>query len=374
MDEAKFSSPILYQSRHGSFTLYDIPASISLGEFGSDAQSRHVKSIAALEIPYRVPEGKPEAAVTSVDAQLLEAAERGLTDIAAHFGGPWCLKRYSCSDEHDTQFLDEYKELINNLTAMANFGPQDTIHLSEDTNLSLAEIYNTCIRNTSSHLVKLTLIENGRVYLIPEHSTFILGPISLTRETLLLAVPGLLPKSAPYFDFVVIDPPWPNRSAIRKAAYNTDQAIRKLLRQLPIRQILAINGLLGIWVTNKDAYRNMLGEIFRYWGVKIEAEWIWIKTTTGGEPVTNIQSSWRKPWEVLFLARRSQSSQMEVTRRVIAAVPDLHSRKPNLRVLIEPLLPQPCNALEIFARNLTPGWWAWGDEAIKYNDAECWAN
>ena len=29
-------------------------------------------------------------------------------------------------------------------------------------------------------------------------------------------------------------------------------------------------------------------------------------------------------------------------------------------------------ALEIFARNLTSGWWAWGNEVLKFQSDECW--
>jgi N6-adenosine-specific RNA methylase IME4 len=57
-----------------------------------------------------------------------------------------------------------------------------------------------------------------------------------------------------------------------------------------------------------------------------------------------------------------------VVRRVVAAVPDLHSRKPCLKELFELLhMPADYQAVEIFARNLTAGWHSWGDEAILFN-------
>jgi N6-adenosine-specific RNA methylase IME4 len=40
-----------------------------------------------------------------------------------------------------------------------------------------------------------------------------------------------------------------------------------------------------------------------------------------------------------------------------------------LKELIGPMMPDPKNyrALEVFARNMTSGWSAWGDEAMKFN-------
>jgi len=56
-----------------------------------------------------------------------------------------------------------------------------------------------------------------------------------------------------------------------------------------------------------------------------------------------------------------------IPSKVVLAVPDVHSRKPCIKELIEPYLPTSYSACEIFGRNLTEGWHTIGDEAIKYN-------
>ena len=116
----------------------------------------------------------------------------------------------------------------------------------------------------------------------------------------------------------------------------------------------------------------------------MEEEWVWLKVTSNGEPVTELDGLWRKPYEVLLVGRKRLGDETgrkngagegrEVKRRLLVAVPDLHSRKPNLRELIEPMMPDPrgCRALEVFARILTARWWAWGDECLKYNWTEFW--
>jgi len=63
----------------------------------------------------------------------------------------------------------------------------------------------------------------------------------------------------------------------------------------------------------------------------------------------------------------------DVKRRVLVGVPDLHSRKPNLKSIFEQVMKkEKYEALEVFARNLTAGWWGWGDEVLKFQSEEYW--
>lgn len=192
------------------------------------------------------------------------------------------------------------------------------------------------------------------------------------------------------FNLILMDPPWPNSSVsrARKSGYQIAPSmweIRQLLFDMEIDVLLAQNGLIGVWITNKPAVRELvLGEdgLFDSWGVKLEEEWLYIKTTRSGDPVSSLDSLWRKPYEILLLGRKASSQnsnvgeEQNIKRRVIAAVPDLHSRKPCIKQLIEPLMPNPANyrALEIFARYSVAGWWAWGNEVIKFNYQRCWTN
>jgi N6-adenosine-specific RNA methylase IME4 len=83
----------------------------------------------------------------------------------------------------------------------------------------------------------------------------------------------------------------------------------------------------------------------------------------------------RKPYEILLLGRAAPNSWTTMThaptikRRVIAAVPDIHSRKPCVKELLEPYMPDPIDysALEVFSRYLVSGWTSWGNEVLKYN-------
>ena len=161
--------------------------------------------------------------------------------------------------------------------------------------------------------------------------------------------------------------------------------MKKMLLSMDIDSYLEHNALVGVWITNKEAMRTQVlgpGGLFETWNVGLVEEWIWVKVTTAGDPMFDIDSALRKPYEVLLLGRAAPNawttmSHARVTRKkVIAAVPDVHSRKPCLKELLEPYMPdaKEYSALEVFSRNLVAGWTSWGNEVIKYNWNRYWAS
>ncbi|KAF2761777.1 MT-A70-domain-containing protein [Pseudovirgaria hyperparasitica] len=192
------------------------------------------------------------------------------------------------------------------------------------------------------------------------------------------------------FELIIIDPPWPNRSAKRRQSYSVEPSVKGVKRKLlsmDLDTIIAPEGIVAIWITNKAAVRHVVtgaGGLFERLNLDFKEEWIWIKTTTTGEPVFDLNSVMKKPYEVLLIGQASPAPSSpvpvqrghEVTRRVIAGVPDLHSRKPCLKSIIEALLPpgksENYAALELFARHLVAGWWSFGNEVLKFNWEGYW--
>ncbi|CAI6245331.1 unnamed protein product [Periconia digitata] len=224
-------------------------------------------------------------------------------------------------------------------------------------------------------------------FTIPPKASFFLG--DTTRSDVFRASFRELTdeyKLPRHFDLVLIDPPWPNRSAKRNKGYEQTGGmpyIKNMLLNMDIDSYIEHNALVGVWITNKEALRSHVlgaGGLFEAWNVGLFEEWIWVKTTTSGEPMFDLDSVTRKPYEVLLVGRAAPNAWTTmapatiIKKRVIAAVPDVHSRKPCLKTLLEEYMPDrnDYSALEIFSRYLVSGWMSWGNEVLKYNNDQYW--
>ncbi|KAI1115264.1 MT-A70-domain-containing protein [Nemania sp. NC0429] len=350
-------SSVLFKSSDGAIVIIDIPRSLEEAQvLIGKAIERRIISARPRETPWQMPEPKkdtaryisPSAAVAELMA--LESVKAALGEIRASYDGPWCLPRVTRRQENEQ-------------------APIRAAELNE----------NPAKSHKRKHKLSSLVSEAGKTTtstspLIPEQAYALQGTIDSKRGEFL--------QDAPHFDLVVLDPPWPSRSVKRKSdsyatVYDTEEA-RGLLSQVPIASHLKRDGLVAIWVTNKAALTDLLtapGGVLAEWGLELVGEWIWLKVTSAGEPVWNVESAWRKPWERLLIARRKGSLVLPPNRnRVILGVPDIHSRKPNLRGLFEPALPKDYTGLEVFARNLTAGWWSWGNEALFFQQGHHWVS
>lgn len=265
----------------------------------------------------------------------------------------------------------------------------------------VTEPWTPAFHNPGDKALKLSVSNNSHMHVntsdrdtkayrftIPPHSTFFLSD-STHSDAFRTSFRQLtdefnLPR---HFDLVLLDPPWPNRSAKRKGAYEQVGGmpfIKKMLLKMDVDSYLEHNALVGVWITNKESLRaHVLGSggLFETWNVGLVEEWLWIKTTVKGEPMFDIDAGMRRPYEVLLLGRAAPNSWTRMKhadvlrRRVIAAVPDVHSRKPCLKGLLESfgLVPGQYSALEVFSRYLVEGWMAWGNEVLKFNGEHYWS-
>lgn len=340
------SQSILFRNEDPSVILIDGPKSIEDAQFMNPVEAyqsgrtRRLISSKPPEEPFKTPDPKQTPLNSNLGAALAEltaaaAIENGLKVLHDLYSGPWCLSRVHAPQEED-----------------AKGNERDKKRKAEEVDSP---------KNVLSDPV------------IPEGSVYLHGTISSERSRFL--------KEAPKFDLIVMDPPWPNRSVRRKkGSYHTANdldEIRETLSLIPIASSLAPDGLVAVWITNKASVLELLTSprgLFAEWGMELVSEWTWLKVTTAGEPIVSVDSTWRKPWERLLIAKKrgAELTRLPSQGRVIVSVPDLHSRKPNLRPLFEDILPPGYRALEVFARNLTAGWWSWGDEVLKFQQPEYW--
>ncbi|PMD53287.1 MT-A70-domain-containing protein [Hyaloscypha bicolor E] len=345
------ASCILYQNLDSTVILIDIPRSIEEAQGDS---SQRLLSSKPIEHPFPSVEPKSEKARKNLGELALEELilqkhiQLSLDQLSNEWSGEWCLPRG-----------EEQREVAKS--------PETEESTDQDPNANPKD--GTFFRNST---LKPTIIPVGKdAVQVPSNSTALCGDITSTTEIFI--------SQAPKFDLIILDPPWPNRSARRKKSYGVsygNHEIRSLLLSLPLTNNLTDDALVGVWVTNKPTFREMvLGErgLFEEWGVQLVEEWMWLKVTSTGEPISELSSMWRKPYEILLVGRRTISRNGDVKRRVLVGVPDLHSQKPNLKSIFEQVMKkEKYEALEVFARNLTVGWWGWGDEVLKFQSEEYW--
>ncbi|XP_075903502.1 N(6)-adenine-specific methyltransferase METTL4 isoform X2 [Nelusetta ayraudi] len=230
-----------------------------------------------------------------------------------------------------------------------------------DGSTSHVDLFSRLTENSSDQALVVTLM--GQEYVIPQNSAFLLSDFVRIQP---------LVQYGRNFDLIVIDPPWENKSVKRSRRYSSLPSTQ--LKRLPIPLLSSPNCLVVTWVTNRQSHLQFVcDELYPHWGVEVVAQWFWVKVTTSGEYVFPLDSPHKKPYEVLVLGRCAdkstsplETSQVE-DQRVIVSVPSaLHSQKPSLSDVLRPYIGAEAKCLELFARNLQPGWTSWGNEVLKF--------
>ncbi|KFP94304.1 Methyltransferase-like 4, partial [Haliaeetus albicilla] len=261
--------------------------------------------------------------------------------------------------------LAELCEMAKQFPAV-NESDHQAVHVLDDETSIPEQDLLSCVTENSSNSAKI-LVLMGQKYLVPPKSSFLLSDISCLQPLL---------SYKKKYDVIVIDPPWENKSVKRSNRYS--HLCSWQIKQIPVPALAAPNCLVVTWVTNRQKHlRFVKDELYPYWSVKTLAEWHWVKITRAGEFVLPLDSLHKKPYEVLVLGR-VQGDVKETLRKsedvlpipehkLIVSIPcSLHSHKPPLTGVLADFIKPDVERLELFARNLQPGWTSWGNEVLKF--------
>ncbi|DAZ95506.1 TPA: hypothetical protein N0F65_001845 [Lagenidium giganteum] len=178
---------------------------------------------------------------------------------------------------------------------------------------------------------------------------------------------------------ITVDPPWENKSVGRGKQYPTFHHTELLNVDV---QSVASNDecVLGVWVTNKPLYKTfILDTLLPHWGFHFVSTWYWLKVCVNDELVTPLESTHSLPFEQLIVACRAPSSEKQKAlrdrigerTRVVVSVPLRHSWKPPPECFFGgEVVSADTPKLELFARELRPGWTSVGYEVLKFQHPE----
>ncbi|XP_071660311.1 N(6)-adenine-specific methyltransferase METTL4 isoform X3 [Patagioenas fasciata] len=261
--------------------------------------------------------------------------------------------------------LAELCEMAKQFPAV-NESDHQAVHVLDDETSIPEQDLLSCVTENSSNCAKIVVLM-GQKYLVPPKSSFLLSDISCLQPLL---------NYKKKYDVIVIDPPWENKSLKRSNRYSYLSSWQ--IKQIPVPALAAPNCLVVTWVTNRQKHlRFVKDELYPHWSVKTLAEWHWVKITRAGEFVLPLDSLHKKPYEVLVLGRvqgdiketlrKSEDVLPIPEHKLIVSIPcSLHSHKPPLTAVLAEFIKPDVECLELFARNLQPGWTSWGNEVLKF--------
>jgi len=192
-----------------------------------------------------------------------------------------------------------------------------------------------------------------------------------------------------YFGCIAADPPWQfkSRTALQLTNWTSRRNVEKHyavmtatdIGALPVRDLATRDAHLFLWVTGPNLPRAF--EVIEAWGFRYSAvAFTWVKLRRSFDPSqlrilpisehdlhVGLGLTTRKNAEFCLLARRGNCKRKaKDVREIIMSPVREHSRKPDefyYRVR------QYCAGpyLDLFSREIRPGWTSWGDEAGKFN-------
>lgn len=178
------------------------------------------------------------------------------------------------------------------------------------------------------------------------------------------------------FGAILADPPWRFTNRTGKVAPEHRRLSRystmtnEEIKALPVGRLAATSSHLYLWVPNALVLEGL--EVMRAWGFTYKTNLVWYKTRRDGGPDgRGVGFYFRNVTELVLFGTRGNLRTLAPGRRqvnVVVSQKREHSRKPDeLYDIIERCSPGPY--LELFARQVRPGWAAWGDEATSYDDS-----
>ncbi len=186
-----------------------------------------------------------------------------------------------------------------------------------------------------------------------------------------------LPGLNKTFQTIYADPPWQFQNRTGKVAPEHRRLSRYRTMTLdeicdmPVAAHAEPNAHLYMWVPNALLPEGL--RVMEAWGFRYKTNLIWFKVRKDGGPDgRGVGFYFRNVTEILLFGLRGRMRTLQPGRRQVNLLSSRkreHSRKPDeFYSLIEECSPGPY--LELFAREIMPGWTQWGDQIETYHETK----
>lgn len=171
-----------------------------------------------------------------------------------------------------------------------------------------------------------------------------------------------LPAADGIFDVLVLDPPWKYDNRAEDLTHRGRLPYPEMsidaIKSLPVRERLGDNAIVWLWTTN--AFMREAYDIAAWWGLDVKTILTWAKDRMGTGDWLRGQTE----HALLCIKGRPLVTLTNQTTLLHGPLRE-HSRKPDeFYAMVEALCPG--TKLEFFAREVRPGWAAWGAETGKF--------
>lgn len=174
------------------------------------------------------------------------------------------------------------------------------------------------------------------------------------------------------FSLIMADPPWSfdnfsGRGEAKNPKAHYDCAQLDWIKALPVRILAGRDCLLWLWATNpmlREAF-----EVLDAWGFEYKTAGHWPKRTKHGKLAFGTGYILRCAGEPFLIGTIGAPKTTRSVRSIVEGPVREHSRKPDEAFeAAERLMPE-VQRIELFSRQVRPGWAAWGNETGKFAEA-----
>lgn len=170
------------------------------------------------------------------------------------------------------------------------------------------------------------------------------------------------------YQIILADPPWAYRVWSKKGAGRCAEShyptmTMEGIRSLPVKTLADKNCILFLWVTFPTIREAFT--VIDAWGFQYKTvAFVWVKQNKKSDSLFWGMGYWtRANAEICLLATKGNPKRLSAAvHQIISAPVEQHSKKPDVVREKIVTLAGDIPRIELFARQVTPGWDVWGNE------------